>query len=121
MRSLRTEECGKPRPLRWTPVWEWVLAGLAVLVLLPVMGEGLLHGQSQASPQPAAAYPIPVAQPPVQPPANQADCPGDGKPAQDGNRTENRGIKTRKDTLSVAVIRKAGEIEQLAHRLRSSK
>jgi type VI protein secretion system component VasF len=132
MRSLRVQACRKPRPLRRTTVWGCVVAGLAALVLLPGIGAGLLPGQSQSSPPPAASNPMPEAKPPVQlPPASQ---PGADQAVADPGKQISQDAanllkmatelktevyKTRKDTLSIAVIRKAGQIEQLAHTLRS--
>jgi type VI protein secretion system component VasF len=134
MRSLRIQECRKPRPLRRTPVWGGVLAVLAALVLLPVVGEGLLPCQSQAAPQPAATNPMPEAKtqaptltpPGSQPGAESADAERSRQIALDAANLlematdlKTEVYKTRKDTLSIAVIRKASQIEQLAHTLRS--
>jgi len=134
MRSLRVQACSKPRPLRRTPVWGGIVAVLAALVLLPAIGAGLLPGQSQASPQPAPASPVPEAKnqasaltpPASQPGADQAAADPGQQIAQDAanllkmaNDLKTEVYKTRKDTLSVAVIRKAGQIEQLAHTLRT--
>ena len=134
MRSLRVQAYGKPRPLRRTAVWGGVLAVVAALVLLPAIGAGLLPGQAQADPQPTARNPMPevkIQTPTLTPPASQ---PGADQAAADPGKQisldaanllkmatelKTEVYKTRKDTLSVAVIRKAGQIEQLAHTLRS--
>jgi hypothetical protein len=114
--------------LRARAVWLCVLAALAVLS--SAAGGGLLRDKAQSPPAPAAASSA-SAQAPM--PAQQAVKPSadtalDGRKKQIGgdcasllklaNGLKAEVDKTTKDTLSVTVIRKAGEIEQLARKMK---
>jgi len=116
-------------------LWICALAGLAAVALVPVAGEGLLLGKSQ-SPQENAAAPATGA--PSEIGDRQAAKPNPETPITERPKTEKMDQaaeqsaellklatdlkaevdKTTKDELSLAVIRKASELERLAHNLR---
>jgi hypothetical protein len=140
MRYLRIHEFRKPRPLRRAVAREYFAGGLAVLALLLLVGEGLLPGQSHETPL-ATGVQARLDGKPQEPVSEQARASQPGAaPATSGpdrqapaqqiaeqassllkmaTDLKTEVYKTPKDTLSVAVIRKAGEIEQLARTLRS--
>ena len=107
-----------------------VLASCAVLAV--AAAAGLLRGHAQSAPAPAAppiiasAPPRAIVQQPTPPAGNTPEearkreitneCADLLKMATDLKLEVD---KTTKDTLSVAVVRKAGEIEQLAHKART--
>jgi len=110
-----------------------VTIGLVLMAL--ALGAGLLrsHAQQQSFPLPAidppktrtASAPSPATQNKPQAPVAAADTPRSGvagdcadllKMATD---LKTEVDKTTRDTLSVAVVRKAGEIEQLARKVRA--
>jgi hypothetical protein len=110
-------------------IWIWALAGMATIVLVPVVGEGLQVRD------PGFRYPPSVTRIPDANTQNQIN----GQDAKDkdfeaANAERKKQIandsakllklatdlksevdKTSKDTLSLNVIRKADEIEKLAH------
>lgn len=109
-----------------------VLTCFAVLAM--AAGAGLFRGHAQSPPGPAAAAPEKAAS--IQASASgQQDKQQAVSAAGDARKQEIAGEcadllklaaalktevdKTTKDTLSVTVVRKAGEIEQLAHKVRT--
>jgi type VI protein secretion system component VasF len=101
-------------------------------------GAGLLRGHAQSAPPPAPTTATgaseKVASAPA-PAAGQQEKPPAGITAEDAQKQEvanecadllkmatdlkSAVDKTTKDTLSIAVVRKAGAIEQLAHKVRT--
>ncbi|MGD1064474.1 MAG: hypothetical protein ABR860_14535, partial [Terracidiphilus sp.] len=101
-------------------------------------GAGLLRGHAQSAPAPttaaAAGAPEKVASAPA-PAAGQQEKPPTGNTADEAQKQEiasecadllkmatdlkSEVGKTTKDTLSITVVRKAGAIEQLAHKVRT--
>ncbi len=129
MRSQRVRTTSIPRPLRMSALWIGVPLGLIAIVLTPAANEG----QSQRDP--GFRYPPSVTRIPD---ANtQNDINGQQTQQQSfeaANAARKKQIadesakllklatelktevdKTNKDTLSLNVIRKADEIERLAH------
>jgi hypothetical protein len=108
------------------------LAGVAVLALAPVAGKGVL--QDKAEPSPEVVVPTPSGQAQSNPADLQAgkQNPGAGNAERMKIADESAGLlklatdlktevdKTTKDTLSLTVIRKAGEIERMARAMRES-
>lgn len=106
--------------------WLCVVAGSAVVAI--AAGAGLLSSHAQSSPAQAAATSI---QPATGQQAQQAIMPTAESLQQQQVADEAADLlkmatdlkaavdKTTKDTLSVGVIRKAGQIEQLAHKVRT--
>jgi hypothetical protein len=108
-----------------------VLACYALLAV--VIGAGLLHSHAQE------LFPLPAYDPPKStstktPAPGQEQKPPAGTPADPRKQEiasecanllkmatdlKTEVDKTTKDTLSVTVVRKAGEIEQLAHKVRT--
>jgi hypothetical protein len=109
-----------------------LVAAAAGLFHIDVLG----HAQSASAPAPAtpektASSPGPAATPAV----GQQPAPPSGNTAEEAGKQEitsecsdllkmaldlkSEVDKTTKDTLSVTVVRKAGEIEQLAHKVRT--
>jgi hypothetical protein len=122
-------------PRRRRAVWLCALA--IVLAAAFAAGAGLLSGYAQSPaaqdakpPQQAAAAPPTAANPAAAAKADSAPAPAAGDPQKQEVADEaanllkmatvlkNEVDKTTKDTLSVSVVRKAGEIEQLAHKVR---
>jgi hypothetical protein len=119
----------------------WIRRGGAPLCLLAccaalglAASAGLLHGHAQSAPAPATAAPEKVASVPAPPATGQQEKPPTGNAGDDAGKqissecadllkmaTDLKSAvdKTTKDTLSVTVVRKAGEIEQLAHKVRT--
>jgi hypothetical protein len=96
-------------------------------------GVGLLRGHAQSAPAPDPAPPEKVASTPA-PAAAQPQNPPPGNAGNDAQQQiasecadllkmatdlKSEVGKTTKDTLSVTVVRKASEIEQLAHKVRA--
>lgn len=109
----------------------WVCACFAVLTL--AMGAGFLRSHAQESyPLPAfdppgsAASPAPAGQKKPQNPAPALDSPQNQVASECADllkmATDLKAEldKTTKDTLSVPVVRKAGEIEELARKVRTA-
>jgi hypothetical protein len=123
----------------WTPsAWACILAGLAAIAMAPVAGVGQTPSQPQDSHLRAAAIFAPAPKPQAPSQAQQAisqQAVTDGAPAsaQPANpvvlqtaallklATDLKAEmdKTTRDMLSVGVVRKAGEIERLAHQVRN--
>jgi hypothetical protein len=111
--------------LRWTGWIEWgqrlACAVLVMFVLTPLIG-----GAQQSAPQPPAAQPAPnveVAannQPPAAPQtAKQKQLADDtAKLLQLANELKAELDKSSKDTLSLSVMKKAEQVEKLAHKVR---
>jgi len=110
-----------------------ILAGLSAVILAPMEGRGLFRNASQAPPSGSATAAAPVASAPAETAAAQKDerivgtVNADRKKqlTDDSERLLKLATdlkaevdKTSKDTLSLAVIRKANEIEKLAHNVR---
>ncbi|MGA2571806.1 MAG: hypothetical protein ABSF23_14925 [Terracidiphilus sp.] len=133
MRNRRHSGAFSPLdPLRRRAGWVCLAACIAAAVLAGV--PGLNRGHAQSSPPPAAesAAPKPVqpvaVTPPVQPQTETTA--GDASRLQLAN--ECAGLlklatelktevdKSNADELSVTVVRRASEIEQLAHKVRSA-
>ncbi len=108
-----------------------VFVTLACVAL--VAGAGILHSQVQSEPSPAPANSSPPASTQAlvptgqgQPQVNEAPAAPKSQIAEDSANLLNlaSGLKaevdkTSRDTLSILVIKKANEIEQLAHRMRT--
>jgi hypothetical protein len=106
-----------------------VLACCAALAV--AAGAGLLRGHAQSTPAPTAEN----SASPATPTAGQPQNPGSGNDSEAARKQEIAGEcadllkmaadlkaevdKSTKDTLSVTVVRKANEIEQLAHKVRT--
>jgi hypothetical protein len=101
-----------------------------------VAAAGLLRGHAQSASTPAPATPEKSASSPaIAPAAGQEPTPPPGNPPEEAGKQEITSEcadllkmaqdlkaevdKSTKDTLSVPVVRKASEIEQLAHRVRT--
>lgn len=129
MKVKQEQKTNPPRSPQAKALWIGVVAGLAAIVLVPLVGEGLQVRD------PGFRYPPSVTRIPD---ANaQADINGQDAKAKDfeaANAERKKQIandsakllklatdlksevdKTNKDTLSLNVIRKADEIEKLAH------
>jgi hypothetical protein len=135
---------GRGRPKGWMrrrPA-QFYLAQLCLLACCAAFafaaGAGLLRGHAQSAPSPApttaagtpekvASAPAPAAaQQDKSPPANTADEAGKQEIASEcadllkmATDLKSAVDKTTKDTLSITVVRKAGAIEQLAHKVRT--
>lgn len=129
MNSQRSHRTKSPRLSRKMSVWPGVLAGLAAIVLVPAVGE------EQQQRDPGFRYPPSVTR---MPDANTQDNINAQQTQQQNFEAANAARKkqiaddsakllklatelkaevdkTSKDTLSLGVIRKADEIEKLAH------
>jgi hypothetical protein len=135
MKSTRRMNAATPAfPRRRRAIWLCALAGIFIAAV--AAGAGLLSGHAQSSPaQDAKATQQAAATPPnsANPAAPQASAPA--APARDPQKQEiadeaadllklattlkTEVDKSSKDMLSVTVVRKAGEIEQLAHKART--
>ena len=140
LRSIKHEQrIGATDSEGWLRSHGGKLCVLACFALLAVaMGAGLLHSYAQE------LFPLPAYNPSkstsTQPPApgQQQKPPAESAPADQQTEGGKQEIasecanllkmatdlktevdKTTKDTLSVTVVRKAGEIEQLAHKVRT--
>jgi hypothetical protein len=129
MRWKQERRARSRRSLRASAVWAGVLVGVAAIVFVPVSGEGLQ--EKDASSQSVAAI--------VRAPEAVAQSQANGQGSRDKNpesvnveskeqiADESAKLlklatdlkaevdKTNKDTLSLNVVRKAEEIEKLAH------
>lgn len=134
LRSMQSwHRAGRARPEGWIrrrgPLC--LLACCAALAI--ASSAGLLRGHAQSALAPATAPPEKVASVPA-PAAGQQEKPptgnaGDGAEKQITSEcadllkmaTDLKSAvdKTTKDTLSITVVRKASEIEQLAHKVRT--
>ena len=138
MRRIARDTKGHKRLARSRAGWFCALSCLAALAC--AAGAGLLRIHAQQSP-PSTAINPPGAQasppgaraapsPPAGQPANQqaANTPEDARKQEIANQCANllkmatelktEVDKTTVDTLSVTVVRKAGQIEELAHKVR---
>jgi hypothetical protein len=111
-----------------------ILAGLAIATLAAFAGQQPLPSTPPPTPPSASAAPAPAAATPADASAAQAGKPAPGavaaevkiQPAVEQSQTllklatdlKTEVDKTNQDTLSLSVIRKAGEIERLAHAVR---
>jgi hypothetical protein len=108
------------------------LCALACCAALAIaVGAGLLYGHAQSAQAPAAAVPEKTASAPAagQPTPSVANVHGDARKQEITSECADilkmatdlkaEVDKTSKDTLSVTVVRKASEIEQLAHKVRT--
>jgi hypothetical protein len=123
-------------PPRMRTLWMCVLACLAIAAFAPVAGQGMLQS---TPPSPPDATHAPPAKAPVVPDArsNSKEAPAAQQNAPASNEDGKKQIadesarllklatdlktevdKTTMDTLSLAVIRKAGELERLAHEVK---
>ncbi len=142
MQSWHRADRGRPggwiqrRPAQLYLVQLCLLPCCAAIAILA--GVGLLRGHAQSAPAPApttaTAPPEKVASIPA-PAAGQQDKPPTGNSADETQKQEiasecadllkmatdlkSAVDKTTKDTLSITVVRKAGAIEQLAHKVRT--
>lgn len=105
----------------------------ACFALVIAAGLGLLRGHAQSS-QSQNPTPVPIAANTVPAVTGKPDEPATANASQDPQKQEiasecadllkmatalkTEVDKTTKDTLSVTVVRKAGQIEQLAHKVR---
>jgi hypothetical protein len=128
---------GRERPEGWFRRRGVPLCLLACCAALGLAaGAGLLRGHAQSSPAPttAAGAPEKAASAPA-PAAGQQEKPPIGNTADEAQKRQiasecadllkmatdlkSEVDKTTKDTLSLTVVRKAGAIEQLAHKVRT--
>ncbi|HEV2486937.1 MAG TPA: hypothetical protein VGT08_15520 [Terracidiphilus sp.] len=140
---MRVQRIGSTKKARLLPTRALWLCSLAVtfaivLVLHPLQHKSFAQSPpSQAAVAPAASNPAPAnAQDTASAPAPEQQAKQDVKvdPAAErkkqisdeaadllklANSLKAEMDKTTRDTLSVAVIRRAGEIEQLAHKMRT--
>jgi hypothetical protein len=145
MRVQRIGSMMKPRQVR--PLWRGFLAGISVLVLAAPIGERTIFaqnsplqststGQLGISPEEPVAPPQPVVlkvpvqraderpEPAAMPAVPEPD-PSNPVAVQSANLLKAvytlklEVDKTTKDTLSVSVVRKAAEIEQMARKMRT--
>ena len=108
----------------WQAIWVLVLAACGLTVLSLFVGR--VRGQSQpAYSLPVIDLPKPAPSAPQQP-SNKADTPQKQEMVQEADNLLKMATelktevdKTTKDTLSLAVVRKAGAIEQMAHKDRT--
>ena len=139
LRSMQSRYCaGRESPGGWFRRRGGPLCLLACCATLAVAaGAGLLRGHAQSAPAPApttpAGAPEKVASAPA-PAAGRQEKP----PSGNANETQQQQIasecadllkmatdlksevdKSTSDTLSITVVRKAGAIEQLAHKVRT--
>jgi hypothetical protein len=130
---MRVHRIGIPRIVGLVRIragWFCVCASLGCAAL--VVGTGSLQGQAQSEPPPAAVNSSSPANAPAPVPEQQAkqqtydaadkrkrqiseDCANLLKLA---NGLKAEVDKTTKDTLSMTVVRRAGEVEQLAHKMK---
>jgi hypothetical protein len=125
---------GRERPEGWFRRCGGPLCLLACCAALAVAaGGGLLRGHAQSAPAPTAAAPEKVVSAPA-PAASQQEKPPTGN-ADEARKQQiasqcadllkmatdlkSEVDKTTRDTLSIKVVRKASEIEQLAHKVRT--
>jgi hypothetical protein len=130
---------GRGRPKGWIRRCSVPLCLLACCAALVIAASaGLLRGHAQSAPTPApttaAEAPEKVASAPA-PSAGQQEKPPTGNTADETQKQQvasecadllkmatdlkSAVDKTTRDTLSVTVVRKASEIEQLAHKVRT--
>ncbi|MFZ0338329.1 MAG: hypothetical protein WAL45_09880 [Terracidiphilus sp.] len=135
LRSTQSRHCaGRDRPQAWFRCRRGYLCLLACCAAVALAaGAGLLRAHAQSTPTQAAAPPQNVASAP-------APAAGQQEPSATGNADDARkqqiasecadllkmatDLKTEvdkstKDMLSVGVVRKAGQIEQLARKVRT--
>jgi hypothetical protein len=133
MMFQRTDSTLSQGPPRTRTLWICVLAGLAVAAFAPVAGQGMLQSNPPSPPDathapPANAPVVPdVHSNPKEAPAAQQNAPASNAEAKKQVADESARLlklatdlnaevsKTTQDTLSLAVIRKAAELERLAH------
>ncbi|MGD1062265.1 MAG: hypothetical protein ABR860_03310 [Terracidiphilus sp.] len=138
LKSMQSWRCaGRERPEGWFRRRDGQLCLLACCAALAVVaGAGLLRGHAQSAPAPttAAGAPEKVVSAPA-PAAGQQEKPPTGNAADETQKQQiasdcadllkmaadlkSAVDKTTKDTLSLTVVRKASEIEQLAHKVRT--
>src|SRR5580692_11266615 len=141
LRSMQSwHRAGRGRPKGWIRrrTAQFYLVQLCLLACCATFalaaGAGLLRGHAQSAAAPATAPPEKVASAPA-PAAGQQDKPPTANTADETQKQEitsecadllkmatdlkSAVDKTTKDTLSVTVVRKAGAIEQLAHKVRT--
>jgi hypothetical protein len=132
MRVRRTGLTKRARLLRTRVLWLGVLAGIFAMVFVARPGER--EGFAQSTMQQASAIAVPgtdaealkPAKPSKQEALDAAALERKKRIADDSanllklaNSLKADVDKTTKDMLSVTVVREAGEIEQLAHKMRS--
>jgi hypothetical protein len=128
---MRVHSIGTKKTLSQFRVRLCVLATLAALAAMA--GAGAPRGDAQSPASPAAASSVPGAQAQAVQTGAQAKQPGGNGAAEGRNQQiagdcanllrlaaalKNEVDRTTKDELSVTVIRRAGEIEQLAHKVK---
>jgi hypothetical protein len=133
MMFQRTDSTLSQDPPRTRTLWMCVLAGLAIAAFAPVAGQGML--QSNPPSPPDAGHAPPASAPvvsdargdPKDAPAAQQSVPDPNAEAKKQIADESARLlklatdlnaevnKSTQDTLSLAVIRKAAELERLAH------
>jgi pyruvate/2-oxoglutarate dehydrogenase complex dihydrolipoamide acyltransferase (E2) component len=137
MRTLGRIASGKLRPRPETQAHVWILAGVAALAVGTAAGGMFLPGQPQASAAPAAAQAAPANPPGPAPASRISPAPAaSGAVQQDqgqqlarqtaelltlATELKNDIYTAHRETLSVAAVRKADEIQKLAHTLRSKR
>jgi cytoskeletal protein RodZ len=143
MKSKRIPTKESTRPQRKRALWVGILTASVVVALAPVVGRGLLQDKPQQD-NPQSSEPQPSQSQSAQSPSQSNPAPSAAQPdsvtapqkqgvetAADAHKTKIAGDtarllqlatdlkaevdKTTKDTLSVSVIRKADQIEKLAH------
>ncbi len=140
LRSIESVRCaGRERPHHCLRCSGGLLCLLACCVVLAVAaGAGLFRAHAQSAPAPATAPPQNVASAPTSAtsaPATSQQAPLPAAGPDDARKQQiasdcadllkmatalkSEVDKSTKDVLSVGVVRKAGEIEQLAHKVRT--
>jgi hypothetical protein len=135
--SIRSRHCaGFERPHGWLRRRRGHLCLLACCAALAIAaGAGLLRGHAQSAPAPATTAPEKVSTAPAPAATGQQEGPPTANTPDETEKQQIAGEcadllkmatdlkfevgKTTKDTLSVTVVRKASEIEQLAHKVRT--
>jgi type VI protein secretion system component VasF len=141
MRQIKSERKGENRRARSRTRWLYALGCIAVLAVaasaglvrtdaqeafpLPAIdppGAKTVPTAAKAGPPGAQAAPTPASAQPVETTAGNADATDVAKQCADllkmATELKSAVDKTSSSTLSVTVVRKAGEIEQLAHKVR---
>ena len=135
LRSMQSWHCaGRDRPRSWFRRGGLLCLLACCAVLAIAAGAGLLRGHAQSTPAPTTAAPEKVVSAPA-PAAGQQEKPPSGNTAAEAQKQQiasecadllkmaadlkSEVDKSTKDTLSITVVRKAGAIEQLAHKVRT--
>jgi hypothetical protein len=125
---MRWARTASPALRRWGPA-RWLCAGLGCALLLGSLAAGYFRVHAQSSvPLPAIDLPRPAHPAAAGQKSDQTAAPNTPEKREIASECsdllkmatdlKSEVDKTNQDTLSVAVVRKAGEIEQYAHKVR---